>query len=149
MDRNIGWKGPLTAALLISAACGGASMGAAPQESSDASAETAGGDYGGAEAGEYGAEGGETMLAPQQQQTVQDYPDEVTQLLSDFDGAMELASPDCGRAGDLRDAICDLAERICTISDDNPEHEDVVDQCTDGRSRCDTARTRVGDRCPD
>jgi len=147
-DRITLWKAGLAGTLLLTAACGGASMAAGADESagtSAASEETAGGDY--------AAEGGETMISQplgvEDQQAHDGYEDEVTQLMGDFDGAMELASPDCGRAGQLRDAICDLADRICNIAEDNPEHTDVADQCQDGQSRCDSARNRVGDRCPD
>jgi hypothetical protein len=135
--------------LLALAGCGGAAAPSTVGESTT-SADTAGGDYAGEE--EAGAaEGGEMMvgpLGPEQQDTVDGYDDEVTQLTSDLDGAMELASPDCGRAGELRDAICDLADRICSIADDNPEHEDVAGQCEDGQSRCESARDRVDQRCP-
>jgi hypothetical protein len=136
--------------LSLASACGGAAMTSgsadgASGEEAGAAESTTGGDYGGAEGGEMIAE----PLGPEEQNTIDGYEDEVTQLVGDLDGAMTLATPNCGRAGDLRDAICDLAERICGIADNNPEHTDVATQCDDGRERCETARQRVGDRCPE
>ncbi len=144
---TLGIRVPAGVLVLVLAGCGGA---AAPSTASEGTtADAAGGDYAAEEAG--APEGGEmiaTPLGPEAQQTVDNYEDEVTQLTTDLDGAIELASPDCGRAAELRDAICDLADRICGIADDNPEHEDVAGQCEDGQSRCESARDRVDQRCP-
>lgn len=142
---------PLT---LFSAACGGAA-GGAPQEAT--SADTSAGGEAESEAmgqgGDYspGAEDGGGMivqpLGPDQQGVVDQYEEETLQLAGDFEAALELSTPDCGRAGEFRDAICDLATRICGIAAEHPEHEDVADKCDDGQNRCATARESVDDRC--
>ncbi len=146
--RSHSWHGATVGLLLALSGCGGAATPSTAGESA-ATDDTSGGDYTAEESG--GAEGGEMIaapLGPQEQDTVDGYEDEVTQLNTDLDDAMQLASPNCGRAFELRDAICDLADRICGIAEENPEHEDVGSQCDDGRERCETARDRVDQRCP-
>jgi hypothetical protein len=61
--------------------------------------------------------------------------------------ALGLASVDCDAARDLRDRICDLGERICSIAGDHPDDHVTEDRCEDGRDRCERARRRVDDRC--
>lgn len=61
--------------------------------------------------------------------------------------ALGLASVDCDAARDLRDRICGLGDRICSIANDHPDDHVTEDRCEDGRDRCERARRRVDDRC--
>lgn len=138
---------------LLATACGGSS-GMAGQEAATADT-SAGGEAGGAEeaeSGDYGpgADSGGMIvqpLGPDQQDVVDGSEDENLALVQELSGILELSAPDCGRAGELRDAICDLADRICDIADEHPEHADVTGKCDDGQTHCETARQNVEDRC--
>jgi hypothetical protein len=48
---------------------------------------------------------------------------------------------DCGHAGLLRDNICALAERICSLSPATDR------RCREARASCQSARTRVAAAC--
>jgi hypothetical protein len=61
--------------------------------------------------------------------------------------ALGLSSVDCDSARDLRDRICELGDRICSIANDHPDDHVTEDRCEDGRDRCERARRRVDDRC--
>lgn len=61
--------------------------------------------------------------------------------------ALGLASVDCDSARDLRDRICELGNRICTIANEHPDDRVTEDRCEDGQDRCERARRRVDDRC--
>jgi DNA-binding LacI/PurR family transcriptional regulator len=61
--------------------------------------------------------------------------------------ALGLSSVDCDSARDLRDRICELGDRICSIASDHPDDHVTEDRCEDGRDRCERARRRVDDRC--
>jgi hypothetical protein len=52
------------------------------------------------------------------------------------------AQVDCPRAGQLRDNICALADRICVLT------SPTDDRCTDAGARCKAARARVEAVCP-
>jgi hypothetical protein len=60
--------------------------------------------------------------------------------------AMLLASPDCGRACEHLASLCELAERICALAQED-EDADIGEQCTDGRARCKSARERAVAAC--
>jgi hypothetical protein len=59
--------------------------------------------------------------------------------------AAEARPLDCTRAAQLRDNICSLAERICTLGARPPEDPSA---CADARTRCKSARDRVLSSCP-
>jgi len=63
-----------------------------------------------------------------------------------FDDSLALATPDCPTARTLRDRICELSARICTLSQTEPTPE-LASACTDGRTRCNKAKERVGASC--
>lgn len=63
-----------------------------------------------------------------------------------LEGALALSAPDCTTAWALRDRICDLAQRLCDIAGRSAEPE-VAERCTDGRTRCQRATTRVRASC--
>jgi hypothetical protein len=65
-----------------------------------------------------------------------------------MESALTLATPDCTTAWALRDRICDLAQRLCDIAGRSAE-PDVAERCTDGRSRCERATSRVRAGCGD
>ena len=65
-----------------------------------------------------------------------------------LEGALALSAPDCTTAWALRDRICDLAQRLCDVAGRSAEPE-VAERCTDGRSRCERATTRVRASCAD
>ena len=140
-------------ATLFATACGGSS-GMGDQEAATAGT-SAGGEAEGAEeeaSGDYGpgADSGGMIvqpLGPDQQGILDGYDDDALALVQELGGTLELSAPDCGRAGELRDAICDLADRICDIADEHPEHTDVTGKCDDGQTHCETARQNVEDRC--
>lgn len=70
-------------------------------------------------------------------------------LEGDLGGVLALSTPDCPRARDLTDAMCELSEHICTIADDNPDSRDARVRCRDGRDRCVRAHERLDDSCGD
>lgn len=72
--------------------------------------------------------------------------DEIDALTKRFEGALSLSTPDCTSAWSLRDRICDLADRICDLANRSAER-DVAERCTDGRSRCQRATSRVRESC--
>lgn len=57
------------------------------------------------------------------------------------------AAPDCPRACELEDVICDLARRICAISDRHRGDPELRDRCQDATRRCQRARQQVDTRC--
>jgi hypothetical protein len=72
--------------------------------------------------------------------------DEIEALSKRLDGALTLSTPDCTSAWSFRDRICDLADRICDLANRSAER-DVAERCTDGRSRCQRATSRVRESC--
>jgi hypothetical protein len=73
-------------------------------------------------------------------------PPEMETWGRQLDGALTLSTPDCSMAWALRDKICDLAQRLCDIAGRSAEPE-VAERCTDGRSRCERATSRVRAGC--
>ena len=61
----------------------------------------------------------------------------------------EASAVDCDVAADLRDRICELAERICAIAAENPDDALLETQCKSGRAACDRARQNVSVGCGD
>jgi len=72
--------------------------------------------------------------------------DEIDVLSRRLEGALSLSTPDCTSAWSLRDRICDLADRICDLAGRSAER-DVAERCSDGRSRCERATSRVRESC--
>ena len=72
----------------------------------------------------------------------------MMELDHDLGDAMTLGTPDCDAARDLRDQICELAERICAISEAHPDERVAAHRCGDGNTRCERARNDVGNTCP-
>lgn len=125
------------------AGCGG--VGAPAQTSTSGEAATTGAEP--SHTGGYGADMQVSSLSGEEQQVVATWPEEVMSLEQELGDALELATVDCGRARELRDRICDLAERICQISGRHPEDGEVRERCSDGRSRCERATGSVGGSC--
>ena len=55
--------------------------------------------------------------------------------------------PDCRAAPDLRDRICELAQRICAIAERDPNDRALAQTCESAREACDQATLRVGHAC--
>jgi hypothetical protein len=104
---------------------------------------------------DYGTAGGETtapemmMVEPEEAALVDRYPSEMNDLAIQLDEAMPESQSelDCDMAGSIKDRICDLSARICSISERHPADESVRDKCTDGQARCARAERDVGARC--
>ena len=75
--------------------------------------------------------------------------DDLSQLLAGSDQELDtaLAESNCSNASDLRDRICQLAERICAISEEHPEHAPTRTRCEDAYERCEAAGNRYGSVC--
>ncbi len=54
----------------------------------------------------------------------------------------------CPQARALLDRICELAQRICGLSQSESSPGSLADHCEDAQRRCAAARTRVDARCP-
>ena len=75
-------------------------------------------------------------------------PSDIETWSKQLEGALALSAPDCTTAWALRDRICDLAQRLCDVAGRSAEPE-LAERCTDGRSRCERATTRVRASCAD
>lgn len=106
-------------------------------ESMDVETDTGGDDGAGGEAG------GGAMVSWQGE------IDDLSQLLAGSDQELDtaLAESNCSNASDLRDRICQLAERICAISEEHPEHAPTRTRCEDAYERCEAAGNRYGSVC--
>jgi hypothetical protein len=75
----------------------------------------------------------------------------AVRLLADttrqLDDTLELAAPDCGAAGVLRDRICALSARICRLAAENSTDRELSARCDDAKPRCARAKTRVAGPC--
>jgi hypothetical protein len=68
----------------------------------------------------------------------------------DLDRALKLDARDCDSAGQHKDAICDIAKRICTLLDDGgyrASTEDPKRACDSARRRCQEAGSRYTEAC--
>lgn len=68
----------------------------------------------------------------------------------DLDRALKLDARDCDSAGQHKDAICDIAKRICTLLDDGGYQagtEDSKRACDSARRRCQEAGSRYAEAC--
>lgn len=75
---------------------------------------------------------------------------EALAALEDFDARLsatvELGTPDCAQAETFRSAVCQLAERICTLEGGLPSS--VTERhCADSRGRCRAATERYRNTC--
>lgn len=59
--------------------------------------------------------------------------------------ALSSGAPDCERAALHRDRICDLAERICRLTEELPDS--LEGKCADGNARCERARHDYSRSC--
>lgn len=55
--------------------------------------------------------------------------------------------PNCPAAREHLRAVCDLAERICTIASRHPSDDDLEARCEESRERCATRTEEVQRRC--
>jgi hypothetical protein len=55
--------------------------------------------------------------------------------------------PDCSRACELVDQICDLTRRICLISGRHGEDADLAGRCSAATERCRRSRDRIPPGC--
>jgi len=55
--------------------------------------------------------------------------------------------PDCARACELVDQICDLSRRICLISDRHRDDADLAGRCAAAEQRCRRSRDRIPPSC--
>ncbi|MDD9937422.1 MAG: hypothetical protein OXT09_27675 [Myxococcales bacterium] len=76
------------------------------------------------------------------------------EMASEADYAAEPAPPPkrkepsrCEAAADLRDRICDLSGRICSLSDDNPDDAQIRAKCDAASEACEDARRDVSQAC--
>jgi hypothetical protein len=76
-------------------------------------------------------------------------PEILTQRLvrgqSQLDAALALTEPDCGAALRFRQLVCNLADRICSISDGVDASQ--VSRCSDGKRRCVQSEQAFAARC--
>jgi hypothetical protein len=76
------------------------------------------------------------------------YVDDIDALSRSLDRTLRLSVPDCTSAASLRDRICDLAQRICSIAARSADDE-VEGRCSDGKKRCERATASVRSTCPE
>lgn len=69
----------------------------------------------------------------------------LDQTFANFENALELSVPDCVSAEKFRQAVCTLAERICSLEAQVPNTAEQ--RCTDGRQRCEQAGQKYRARC--
>lgn len=65
----------------------------------------------------------------------------------DFAAAMDPSALSCSGALPLRDAICQLAERICALTGPNASTEAAERDCKRARASCDKAKQSYAGRC--
>ncbi|HEY6909162.1 MAG TPA: hypothetical protein VI356_07320 [Myxococcales bacterium] len=76
---------------------------------------------------------------------LQERADALEETLSAL--GVESKAPDCSRACGLVDQICDLGQRICTISGRHVGDEDLANRCAAATVRCQRSRDRAASRC--
>jgi hypothetical protein len=57
-------------------------------------------------------------------------------------------APDCDAAPGLRDRICELADRICALTEDDPDDASIAERCERANASCERARRDVARACP-
>ncbi|MEM9192863.1 MAG: hypothetical protein AAGF12_27055 [Myxococcota bacterium] len=60
---------------------------------------------------------------------------------------LSAAEVDCDSAAVIAGRICDLADRICAIAEEQPEEEGVRQQCEEGQRRCVEANDAFAEAC--
>jgi hypothetical protein len=76
---------------------------------------------------------------------LQERADALEQTLSS--PGVEGKAPDCTRACDLVDQICELGRGICAISGRHVGDEDLANRCASATQRCERSRDRAAPRC--
>jgi hypothetical protein len=69
----------------------------------------------------------------------------LEQALSELSAAGK--APDCRRACELVDQICDLSRRICSIAGRHRDDVDLADRCSASEQRCRGSRERLSAEC--
>jgi hypothetical protein len=88
------------------------------------------------------------VVQPEEAALIENYPREMDDLAIQLDEAMPMTSAlDCDAAGRIKDRICELAGRICAISERHPADGSVREKCDDGQARCERATNDVANRC--
>jgi hypothetical protein len=88
------------------------------------------------------------LVQPEEAALIDNYPREMDDLAIQLDEAMPMTSAlDCDAADRIKDRICELAGRICSIAERHPADESVGEKCTDGQARCERATNDVANRC--
>lgn len=64
-----------------------------------------------------------------------------------FEEALEPERLSCEGARPLRDAICEIAERLCDLSAKPPSSTNSNEECTTARSSCEQAQRKYKERC--
>ncbi len=59
---------------------------------------------------------------------------------------LRLSSPDCPSAQQFVGRVCELAEHICRLAEENDEPQQLA-TCVDGRNRCAESRRRYAAKC--
>lgn len=86
-----------------------------------------------------------TMGLDADPQIVADQHEELVTLSSEVE---QLASAaDCAGACDAGARLCALRDRICDIASRHEGDVEIEGRCTDGRMRCERARTRLAEAC--
>jgi hypothetical protein len=78
--------------------------------------------------------------------SIDDAMAELESSFSDLQKALQLSTPDCVTARQMRDRVCDLAEQICRLADESGGASSQR-LCGDGRGRCSDARKRYDESC--
>jgi hypothetical protein len=76
---------------------------------------------------------------------LQERADALEQTLSSL--AVEGKAPDCSRACELVEEICDLGRRVCAISGRHGGDEDLSSRCAAATLRCQRSRDRASSGC--
>ena len=84
---------------------------------------------------------------PQTYEQVESYAQEIDALVLALHAASAAGGDACADACARQTAICELAEKICTISARHPGDARLSGHCDDGRTRCESAREAVAGRC--
>jgi hypothetical protein len=84
-------------------------------------------------------------LEPTHSRDQEQRADELEQSLAAL--SVREKPPDCPRACELADQICDLSRRICLISGRHGDDADLSGRCSAATQRCRRSRDRIPPGC--
>ncbi len=92
----------------------------------------------------------EASPAPEAEKKSSAHADAVKRLSTEtgqFERAMRPEQLSCGAAKPLRDAICEIATRICDLSANSPSSTNSEADCDTAKSSCLDAQRKYKERC--